>query len=89
MQTFSETPLSLGATRTGLTVSAFDTIIVCKCGHGIGRHTPRGCTHDDGRCACDFDRAAVIDWAIATDHHRRTMQLQLMRMAAAREAQSA
>lgn len=40
-------------------------LIVCQCGHGIGRHVDRGCGGSiSRRCECDYSPAEILERAI-------------------------
>ena len=46
--------------------TALEALIVCACGHAIGRHDAGGCGGTRPRhCGCERHPGAVLDWAIA------------------------
>jgi hypothetical protein len=49
--------------------SAFENIISCPCGHGIGSHNYKGCV----RCACVRSSGNIVDQAIEYDRVNRAL----------------
>jgi hypothetical protein len=53
----------------GSSASAFENIVTCHCGHGVGNHDHKGCS----ACDCDWNSDLVIDWAIQQDRIQRAL----------------
>lgn len=63
--------MSMGMRRSAgnLGESAFENIIACRCGHGIGGHALKGCT----LCECPWTVTTIVDWAINQDRYFRSL----------------
>lgn len=49
--------------------SAFEGIISCPCGHGIGSHNAKGCV----QCACARSSGSIVDREIEHDRLQRAL----------------
>jgi hypothetical protein len=56
-------------------------LVGCRCGHGIGRHSARGCRgYGGGRCRCSHHPTEILERAIL--EAREECELEAMRSVA-------